>query len=276
MKVSGFTIVRNAILLDYPLVESIRSILPIVDEYVVLAGKSADGTEEMVEAIGDPRIRIVETEWNDTIRKGGLIFSVFTNLALRECTGDWAFYLQADEVIHENDLPALQALMRENLDRRKILGMSLRYRHFFGDYRTYNPYGYRKAIRIVRNDGRLVSTGDACGFALREDPSGRNILDGPPDRIIKTGIFMFHYPWVKDRRRLLEKKKAMDAHFGKQGGEAENEFNLDTTVMKRFRGSHPRVMETRISAFQSPLPPYRSRWLKPGFYPFLLRHGYKG
>ncbi len=276
MKVSGFTIVKNAIRLDYPLVDSIRSILPIVDEYVVLVGKSEDGTEDAVKAIGDPRIRIVGTEWNDTIRKDGLIFSVLTNLALRECTGDWAFYLQADEVIHEDDLPALQALMRDNLERRSILGMSLRYRHFFGDYRTYNPYGYRKAIRIVRNNGLLVSTGDACGFALREDTSGRNILDGPREHIVKTNLFIFHYPWVKDRRTLLEKRKAMELHFGKQAGEAEGEFNLDTMVTKRFRGSHPGVMKKRIESFRSPLPPYRSRWLKPGFYAFLLRHGYKG
>ncbi len=135
---------------------------------------------------------------------------------------------------------------------------------------------YRKAIRIIRNNGELVSTGDACGFALRKDPSGKNILDGPPENIINSGIYIFHHPWVKDRRTLVEKRKAMSLHFGNEGVEEEVDFNMDTTVMKRFRGSHPKVMEKRIAEFQSPLPPYRSRWRKPGFYPFLLRHGYKG
>jgi hypothetical protein len=35
MKVGGFTFVRNVVKYDYPVVESIRSILPVVDEFIV-------------------------------------------------------------------------------------------------------------------------------------------------------------------------------------------------------------------------------------------------
>ncbi|MBM3912615.1 MAG: glycosyltransferase family 2 protein, partial [Sphingomonadales bacterium] len=44
MKVSGFTFIRNAVLLDYPILEAIRSILPLCDEIVVAVGKSEDET----------------------------------------------------------------------------------------------------------------------------------------------------------------------------------------------------------------------------------------
>src|SRR5438552_2969351 len=130
MKISGFTFCRNAVRYDYPLVESIRSILPVVDEFVVNVGRCDDGTLEVVRSIGDPKIRIIESVWDDTLRKGGLIYSQQTNIALSHCTGDWAFYLQADEVVHEDDLPAIVASMRTHQGNLAIKGLMFRYLHF--------------------------------------------------------------------------------------------------------------------------------------------------
>ena len=96
MKVSGFSFCRNAVLYDYPVVASIPSILPVVDEFVVNGGRCNDGTLDLIRSIGDPKIRIVESEWDETLRKDGLIYSQQTNIALSHCRGDWAFYLQAD------------------------------------------------------------------------------------------------------------------------------------------------------------------------------------
>ena len=48
MKVSGFTFVRNAVKYDYPVVESIASILPLCDEVVVAVGQSEDGTRALI------------------------------------------------------------------------------------------------------------------------------------------------------------------------------------------------------------------------------------
>lgn len=276
MKVSGFTIVRNAVALDYPLVESISSILPIVDEYVVLVGRSEDGTLDLVRSIGSPKIRILENEWVDTVRESGHFFRDLTNLALAECTGDWAFYLQADEVIHEDDLPELAQLMRENLGKPAILAIQLRYRHFYGDYRTVNPYFYRKAIRIVRNNGLLVSTADACGFALKNDPTARNVQDGPPENFLKTRIYISHYSWVKPPDKCRAKRNTMVKHYHGDKAPVLETFEYDLKMTIPFHGTHPKVMEKRVTEYRSPLPPHRSRWLKLSFYPYLLRHGYKG
>src|SRR5207244_3197937 len=158
MKVSGFTFCRNAVRYDYPLVESIRSILPIVDEFIVNVGRCDDGTLELVRSIGDPKIRMIESVWDETLRKDGLIYSQQTNIALAQCTGDWAFYLQADEVVHEDDLPAIRAAMHAHQDNPVVKGLIFRYLHFVGDYWSINPWFYHKAVRIIRNNGDLESS----------------------------------------------------------------------------------------------------------------------
>ena len=67
MKISGFSFVRNGISLYYPIVESIKSILPIVDEFIVAVGKSSDGddTRERIAAIKNPKVKIIDTIWEE-------------------------------------------------------------------------------------------------------------------------------------------------------------------------------------------------------------------
>ncbi len=49
MKVSGFTIIKNAVINGYPIVEAITSILPVVDEMIVLVGDCDDDTQGIAE-----------------------------------------------------------------------------------------------------------------------------------------------------------------------------------------------------------------------------------
>ena len=48
MKVSGFSFIKNALIYDFPIVEAIKSILPICDEFVVAVGESDDDTLELI------------------------------------------------------------------------------------------------------------------------------------------------------------------------------------------------------------------------------------
>ena len=169
MKVSGFTIARNVVVHDYPLAESIRSILPLVDEYIVNVGESDDGTLDLIRAIQSPKIKIVETRWDERLNADGRIFAEQTNLALSHCTGDWAFYLQADEVVHEDALPGIKSAMETSLMDSGVLGLMFRYLHFFGDYYSVNPWQHGKEIRIIRNAGAVKSSGDASGFSTLAD-----------------------------------------------------------------------------------------------------------
>lgn len=274
MKISAFTIVRNAITLQYPVVESILSILPIVNEYVVLVGKSEDGTLDLIKGIGSEKIRIIENEWRDDFQNGNF-FGHLTNLAMNECKGDWAFSLQADECIHEKDLPKLLRLIEDCNKNHAVKSICLRYIHFYGDYRTYYPYWHRKACRILRNNGEVVCIGDGVAFALRKSPETR-ILKGPREHFVKSGVRIYHYSSVKDPSKMVEKANLMRFHYLGQVDKPISKFHYDLKAVKRFTGSHPKVMEKRIAEFKSPLPPYRSRWLNPDFYRFLLTHGYKG
>lgn len=267
---------------DYPLVEAIRSILPWVDEFVVNVGDCDDGTLELVERLGDPRVRILRTVWDESLRQDGLIYAQQTNIALRACTGDWAFYLQADEVVHEADVPAIRAAMERHLPETDVLGLMFRYLHFEGDYWSVNPWRYKREIRIVRNDGRVRSHGDACGFAAVED--GVDVKRGPASRWRWSGGRIFHYGWVKAPGVMVQKKREqLSDHYGERfiAGTEARFYETDAydyplyEALKEFRGSHPAVMAERVGRSRR-VRQRRSRWLHWRFYRQVFSHGFKG
>lgn len=281
MKVSGFTFCRNAVKYDYPVVESIRSILPIVDEFVVNVGRCDDGTLQLIQSIGDPKIKVVESIWDETLRKDGLIYSQQTNIALAECKGDWAFYIQADEVVHEDDLPIIRASMQRHLHNLSVKGLLFRYLHFVADYWSTNPWFYHKAVRIIRNNGEVESCGDAVGFHFK--PTQQYLQSGPKEWLDYSGGRIFHYGWVKDPKTMLEKvKEQISRHHGdspppEQSGLFQQEtFQFDEyAVLKEFTGKHPAVMGVRISSARR-WGARRNRWLNPIFYREVFRRGFRG
>ena len=204
MKVSGFTFCRNAVKYDYPVVESIRSALPLCDEFVVNVGRCDDGTLELIRSIAHPKINIIESVWDESLRKDGLIYSQQTNIALSRCQGDWAFYIQADEVLHEDDVPVLRRSMERHLGNPSVKGLLFRYLHFIADYWSMNPWFYHKAVRVIRNNGDIESCGDAVGFHFK--PTQQYLQSGPKEWLAPSGARMFHYGWVKDPMTMLETK----------------------------------------------------------------------
>ncbi len=249
MKISGFSFVKNAVKLYYPVEESIRSILPICDEFIIAVGQGDDTTREVIEGIGDPKIRIIDTVWEnvDTVRE--LILSNQTNVALKECTGDWCFYVQADEVVHEDDLPSIRNRCEALLDDRRVDGLLFDYLHFWGDYRHYHKsHGwYPREVRIVRNGIGVKSVRDAQGFRLG---NGKKLT------VANSGGRIFHYGWVRPPNLMQVKRKSFGSVY--HGAEKiEKEFSsqpedLDFGPMKRlavFDKTHPSVMKNMISRF---------------------------
>ncbi len=281
MKVSGFTFCRNAVKYDYPVVESIRSVLPLCDEFVVNVGRCEDGTLQLIQSIGDPKIKIVESVWDETLRKDGLIYSQQTNIALAQCKGDWAFYIQADEVVHEDDLPLLQQSMRRHLGNPAVKGLLFRYLHFVADYWSTNPWFYHKAVRIIRNNGEVESCGDAVGFHFK--PTRQYLQSGPKEWLAHSGARIFHYGWVKDPKTMLAKvKEQIGFHHDRTPPPEQAKlyrqeaFHYDDyAVLKEFRGGHPSVMRGRIAAARR-WGTRRNRWLNPQFYREVLRRGFRG
>lgn len=279
MKISGFTFVRNAIQYDFPVSEAIQSALPIVDEFVVNVGRSEDDTLGLIRSISSPKMKIVETVWDDSLRKDGKIFGIQQDIALAHCTGDWALLLQADEVLHEDDYPIIRDAIHRYNDQPNVLGLVFWMRHFKGDYWSLDPWMYRKATRLVRNTGRIHSTVDCCDFVA--DGADGMIKSGSLGRLIKARIF--HYGWVKNPKVLEQKLRFQ---YSRHDGERLSEKEIDIQahlrsqyptygILKEFRGTHPKVMQSRVSR-AARLRPRRNRWLNPAFYLEVLRHGYKG
>ncbi|NTU98367.1 MAG: glycosyltransferase, partial [Chlorobiaceae bacterium] len=153
MKISAFTFIKNGTIFGFPFRESIRSILPIVDEFVVNVGISEDDTLERIREIDDPKIRIIESRWNESMKVGGYVYGQQKMIAQFNCTGDWAFYLEGDEIVHENDLQKIIAACRTNFDNNLVEALTFDYLHFYGNANSYldSPGWYRREARIIRN-----------------------------------------------------------------------------------------------------------------------------
>ncbi|MCS7185053.1 MAG: hypothetical protein NZ870_03930 [bacterium] len=283
MLISGFTFCRNVIKYDYPIVESIKSVLPVVDEFIVNVGKSIDDTLDVIKSIKDPKIKIFESEWDETIKIDGRVFSIETNKALKMCKGIWAFYIQADEVLHEDGIPSIIESCKKYKDNLEVLGFMFHFLHFYGDYWSVDPYGYRREIRIIRNNGMLESRDDATGFFIKNE--NIYLKDDKKKRWRWINARIFHYGWVKSREVAVEKvKQQLELyHAGKIPDKEifekiyKDKFDLSKyAIMKTYKGSHPATMKERIEKFGGMLNPKRNRWLNPNFYLYVLRHGFKG
>src|SRR5262249_12717610 len=177
-----FSFVRNAVDLYYPVVESIRSALPICDEFVIAAGDSSDGTTALLRGMGEAKLRIIETVWDQEQFVRGASNAVQTNIALDACSGDWALYLQADEVLHEDDLGPLLERVQAYRDDPRVDGFVFEYLHFYADYEHYqvSHNWYRREVRLVRNHRGIRSWKSAQGFRHRAGRKLRVVPAGEP------------------------------------------------------------------------------------------------
>lgn len=249
MKVAGFTIIRNAIKFDYPVVEAITSILSICDEFVVAVGNSDDDTLQLIKNINSPKIKIIETIWDDHLRQGGQVLAIETNKAFDAISKevDWCFYIQSDECVHEKHLASIKDAMMKYKDDKQVDGLLFNYVHFYG---TYNYVGnsrrwYRKEIRVIKNDKSIRSYKDAQGFR-KTDNSKLNVKP--------ISAEVYHYGWVKPPKA----QQAKQEHFHKMWHDDEwmkkniaqvEEFDYSQIdSLEEFKGIHPQVFQARVKA----------------------------
>ncbi len=249
MKVSGFTFIKNAVKFDYPVTEAIRSVLPLCDEFVIAVGNSNDGTRALIERINDPRIKIVDTVWDESLWDGGRVLAAETDKAFQAISpdSDWAFYIQGDEVLHEKYLDTVKEAMIKYKDNPGVDGLLFKYLHFWGsfDYTGNSSHWYRNEIRVIKNDKNIFSYRDAQGFR-KGDNKKLNVK--PID------VYMYHYGWVRQPKAMRDKADSIGKYLNYKGYCEikavfdENEFDYSRIdVLKRFTGTHPAVMRDRIA-----------------------------
>jgi hypothetical protein len=241
VRISGFTIVRNAIKLDFPVEASIRSLLPVCDEVVVNVGRSEDETLALVHSIGDPRIRIVETEWDMTRRNTVLGYE--TLRAMRECRHPWGIYIQADEVLHERGAEALAAAIRLHDGDPRVEGLLVRYLHFYGGFDTVATHRrwYRREVRAVRLDPALD---------IRPYQGAQGFRVGPEHRKIRarlTTAEMFHYGWARPAQALREKRELGKTMYPWRDADERKPLLAWVPGIRPFRGDHPAVARAWIA-----------------------------
>jgi len=248
MKISGFTFIKNAVINGYPIVEAITSILPVVDEMIVLVGDCNDDTLGLIEAIGDAKIKIHYSIWDKSLRKGGTVLAVETDKAfnLIDPESTWAFYIQADEVIHEKYYNVIKKGCEQYKDDLKVQGLLFKYLHFYGtyDYVGDSRKWYNKEVRIIRNDKSIHSYKDAQGFRV-----GKTKLNVKP-----IDAFVYHYGWVKSPEQMMKKSKNMGLLWNTDE-EAQSFLQLpdyfdysDFDSLAKFTETHPSVMKSRVEA----------------------------
>lgn len=232
---SGFTIVRNAVKLDFPIVPAIRSVLEVCDEVVVNVGKSEDDTRDLVTSIDDPRVRILDTEWDFT--KKNIMLSIETQRAMDACRGAWGIYIQADEVLHERGAHILKENV-EAWDRdARVEGLLVKYLHFYGgfDRIATSRRWYRREVRCIRLGRDIRPYQGAQGF--RVGPSYRKIRARP------TSAEMFHYGWARPAKAIKEKLEISKTIYPWGGDRFDKEqargFLEWIPLLRDFAGTHP-------------------------------------
>jgi len=232
---SGFTLVRNAVKLDFSIVPAIRSLLEVCDEVVVNVGKSEDETRDLVASVQDPRVRILDTEWDFT--KKNIMLSIETQRAMDACRGSWGIYIQADEVLHERGAHILKEKVAEWDGDQRVEGLLVKYLHFYGgfDQIATSRRWYRREVRCIRLGKDIRPYQGAQGFRV-----------GPDYRKIQarvTDAEMFHYGWARPAKAIKEKLEISKTIYPWGGNRFDKEqargFLEWIPLLKPFTGTHP-------------------------------------
>jgi len=248
---SGFTLVRNAVQLNFPIVAAIRSVLEVCDEVVVNVGRSDDKTRQLVAEMGDARVRIIDSEWD--LSKGDDMLALETQRAMDACRGSWGIYIQADEVLHERGAHIVREKVAEWDRDERVEGLLVDYLHFYGgfDRVATNRQWYRREVRCVRLRRDIRPYQGAQGF--RVGPEFRKIRARP------TGAQMFHYGWARPAQTMREKIQVTKQMYPWATERLDRDLKRGTLkwipLLRHFAGSHPAAARDWIAANAKEPPP---------------------
>lgn len=241
------------------------SILPICDEFIVALGDcdQDDRTREEILSINDPKIKIIDTVWDIEKYSHGTEMAHQTDIAKSHCTGDWLFCIQADEIVHENDLAKIKDRCLQLFNNNEIDGILFKFIHFWADYEHHcDSHGWHKhEIRIIRNDRNIHSWKDSMSFRKIEDFDGIDYMkkEGTSKlRVALADATIYHYGWARPPEYMKTKIKAFtELVIGNQGVQdntsfAHNNSLFDYGVVSKypkFKDSHPTIMKKWIDNF---------------------------
>lgn len=237
MRVSGFTFLKNGQMLGYPFIQSIESILPIVDEFIIALGPCDDETEAMLLAMNEPKLKIIHTQWNEKMKDRGYVYGQQKMIAQFNSTGDWVFYLEADEVVHEDDLKNIQSAMHTYLDDDEVEALVFDYLHFYGNKNSYlwSPGWYRRAPRILKNSIRSYAPDGLFWLVLDKNKVGRY------PKAALANATMYHYGWIRSEEEMNTKSRQVQQYWDKVHQKIDYS-QINQNIIHEFKGTHPHNM----------------------------------
>jgi hypothetical protein len=237
MKISAFTFIKNGEILGYPFIESIKSILSIVDEFVINVGESEDNTLKRIQSINDNKIRIIQSKWSDKMRDRGYVYGQQKMIAQFNCTGDWAFYIEGDEIYHENDLDKIRESMLKYVDDDNVEALAFNFHHFYGNANSYldSPGWYRSEARIIKTSVRSYAPDGLFWLVIDKNKIGRY------PKAKHTGVHCFHYGWVRSEEQMILKIKKVNKYWSAKPVKIDYS-QMDQNIIVKFKGTHPKII----------------------------------
>jgi hypothetical protein len=238
MSISAFTFIKNGEILGYPFIQSIKSVLSIVDEFIINVGDSEDNTLQLIQNIQSDKIRIINSKWNDKMKDRGYVYGQQKMIAQFNCTGDWAFYLEGDEVVHEDDLDKIKESCQKYINDDNVEAITFDYYHFYGNSNSYldSPAWYRREARIIKNSIRSYAPDGLFWLVLDKNKIGRY------PKAIHSNAKIYHYGWVRSEEEMNLKSKKVQQYWNKKHKNIDYK-EIDQYIIKEFKESHPEIIK---------------------------------
>jgi len=238
MKISAFTFIRNGQMLGYPFVESIKSVLPIVDEFIVNIGPSEDNTEDLIKKIDNKKIKIIKSSWAEKMNDKGFVYGHQKMIAQFNCSGDWLFYVEGDEVYHEKDIKKIKSVFNKYKNDKNVEALAFNYFHFYGNKNSYlnSPGWYRTEVRAIKSNIRTYAPDGLFWVVLDKNKKGRY----PKAKLIDA--YCYHYGWVRTEEQMNMRRQKVGPYWGNNSPEDISYLNIDQKIIKQYTGTHPLVM----------------------------------
>lgn len=215
---------------------------------MVAVGNSTDDTLALIQNI-DPKVKIIQTIWDDSLRQNGRVLAVETDKALAaiDASADWAIYIQGDEVLHQTDHLNISKAMACYQHDQEVDGLLFDYLHFYGSYDFIGVSNnwYKKEIRIIKPGRGIFSFRDAQGFRKAPDQKLK---------VAAANASVYHYGWVKEPQAMQRKQESFhklwhdDAWLEKNIKVADSfDYAHHIHELARFEGTHPQWIAARIA-----------------------------
>lgn len=207
-KLVGYTCIRNAIELDYPVHLTIDSLLAGCDEVVVGVAESPDGTLDWLRYYykDRPQVRLVPQPWPSPDRDVRWWTRWINETRAHVDPAAQTLFLDADEVIEPKAFPALRAVPHGTV-------YTLHRLNLWRDARHLCPDGFTCSHKVTRfAPASLWMTSDEI-YRSQDFPE-----DEPPIRkkaVERLDLRIWHLGFVRHREALFKKVEVnLRAFFG--------------------------------------------------------------